>query len=935
MASVKKFYLCNLIPLWEIDDENLDVDWIQKHARHGDVVEMRVVVSELNLDLQTFNFEVRFDIEEDDIFPFDDHVVTISSEPIEEERVEHRPLFKIEENQPIPTEGHFSHIFVSSISKDNKFATMIRAFWQTVWQEDASGDPEYFFDVLLSVNNENYEERSDNELVVQPSLTTPPTVPSTTSPTIPPTISPTGISIHVQEGGDGTTQPLVEAWIYWHQNDATTLMRTNTEGQLHTLRQGGTLTHSWEYTIPFTVTEEMRVNVYYSKGAKPLQTSVLNRFNNIFFQRVVNPNSIEPAASTRIVILTVPSINIQITKPVDLSLWPLLWGSAFDAYYTDGLNQGAALWPNPQENVPAPATTPQVSPTENNLLLEGTIDSRATGVKIQLFTDMEQPQNIQFRHSGSVVNEINAALGEAVNGKKPFTAQIDIENAHNYFGFVQIVVVSEGINPNIIAIASVHLCGFQIALVNDHTSNSNGQQRGSILGQASEKIIIDFLNSPQPNRNAISAQTRARRMISYSMANRQRALSNTNAAMVLKPEMPLWMAEFQIVGINRGQLEELMIRRNRLSQQLQALQFGFRWHLTLSWDGPDSGTTSPRRYQYSQDFREVQTITIGLNSTTRRLDVDSQGRITNAINPRQNPLSFPISGRRQPEVIFLQRPWGRQNLTNTYDAFIIEFQPHIVNANNNEILRGGDGYLRLEDIKTNGITLNQGLPQTANIPVIDLPRFRVKGLNPPLNDAINLTNILVEDFFNANNGLATINLLPLNVWQDTIRRILAHEADHQFEHRGAGRRRYAGTYYGHEQDMPIFGAPHGYGFGQHDNPQVSDDGAWSFLENIKESIRRIMVDKAGSAHRHLTRGTGAAAFNGLNLRRKRAIYRRELVRRYNGGREFRFSGGNWVIHTSSPADRHNYPNTVLRTGIVYPPNGGPVNFNTADFGPLI
>ena len=40
-TRAKRFYLCNLIPLWEIDEPDMDVDWPIYHAFYGDLIETR------------------------------------------------------------------------------------------------------------------------------------------------------------------------------------------------------------------------------------------------------------------------------------------------------------------------------------------------------------------------------------------------------------------------------------------------------------------------------------------------------------------------------------------------------------------------------------------------------------------------------------------------------------------------------------------------------------------------------------------------------------------------------------------------------------------------------------------------------------------------------------------------------------------------------
>ena len=86
MARAKRFYLCNLIPLWEIDDAHLDVDWTQESAKNGEIVEMRVVVKDLDLNMKTPDFTIEFEVNENDVLilgGLDDRVVTITNKAAE------------------------------------------------------------------------------------------------------------------------------------------------------------------------------------------------------------------------------------------------------------------------------------------------------------------------------------------------------------------------------------------------------------------------------------------------------------------------------------------------------------------------------------------------------------------------------------------------------------------------------------------------------------------------------------------------------------------------------------------------------------------------------------------------------------------------------------------------------------------------------------
>src|SRR5215212_2593137 len=142
MARAKRFYLCNLIPLWEIDDDHLAVDWTQEDARNGEIVEMRVVVKDLDLNMLTPDFTIEFEINENDILLFgglDDHVLTISSKTDKDKEV--RPISVIGENDTVPADQRLKNIFLSPLPNQAP-QKLIRAFWSATWQDDVAGLPE-------------------------------------------------------------------------------------------------------------------------------------------------------------------------------------------------------------------------------------------------------------------------------------------------------------------------------------------------------------------------------------------------------------------------------------------------------------------------------------------------------------------------------------------------------------------------------------------------------------------------------------------------------------------------------------------------------------------------------------------------------------------------------------------------------------------------
>ncbi len=793
----------------------------------------------------------------------------------------------------------------------------------------------------------------------------------------------TEVVVQVQPGGAASATPLRWTWVYWRDGGNLTRLHTDGAGRLFAMRSGGTPSHPWDYTTRFQAAPGAQVELFFSRSARPIPDAVLQANSGVFQTRRV--------AAT----ISLPDIEIVITRPADLEFWPLLWELPRPEYHTQGLPQSAALWSGTSltvtENGAAPAPMAAARPRERGLSVQGNVDARATGVTLRALDANGGPLRLRTDIAGTAtVQEINARLGTATGDSRPFEAALFFADAANAFGPIQILAQSVGMTPPILAVASVYLCGCQIVLVDDHATNPNGQQREPVMGESDEKIIVDFLNSPQTSRNAISAETRARRMAVYSFANHRRRLDSTAPAgagnpEVLKPQMPMWMAEFHMVGVTRGQLADLLalryfrIHHGLIALSAESLQMDLQWKLTLKWDGPDINSSSfafiPRHtqvYSYSQEFEATQTVQLHFGRQGELTDASGQpvtlgtdNAVPNAFVPSVTPPAFPVANRRRPQLIVVgqRRAWGREAAGTPKDTLVIEHQPVIADNNGREILRGGDGVLELVSLSMDNQPIDPGLipgaghalaPPTTTAPLIRLPEFRVNGTNPaPHTDVEALINALVEERYNLDAAQPRIALLSLQCWQTTARLILAHEApgDRQFEDRGAGRRRFSQSgnmlFYGHETNMPFFGAPHGYGLGQLDDPPASNNAVWSFVENVRESIRRIMVNKASDAYALISTHLPATP-----NQRIRAIYQREIVRRYNGGREFRWNVSDWEIypslaqwanshdHSQGANPRLDYPNRVLGTGVVYFTGAGaattfpwPITFTAADFGP--
>jgi hypothetical protein len=820
------------------------------------------------------------------------------------------------------------------------------------------------------------------------------------------------VIVRVLPEGATAPVPLQWAWVYWRVQDTITPLRTDGDGRLHALPQGADQRSPWDYTTPFTSPVGTEVTLYFSRGAKPIPNTVLENYPDVFVARTV---ALDPAGlgggapgGAPTAAITLPDVVIRMTRPTELSVWPLLWELPTDAYHTSALNQGAALWTNPAgggnltQNDGGAALPPAAAdrPRERGLKVEGQVDARATGIRLQVLDDSGNvvPLRQGIDPGAAVVQEVIPTLGPAAGAVKPFQSVLFFANAATVLGPVQILVRSAGILPPTMEAFAMLLCGFQIALVDDRLTNTNGQQRGPIQGEGHEMVAVDFQMSPQATTAALSAQTRARRVIGYQIVNTPRLLNGAAAAgpnnpIVLKPQMPLWMAELQIVGLNRARLENLMAHRYFLRNAsvmigppaLVSAQFSLDWSLLLAWDGPDMnspafvGTVARpnQTYQYRQEFTAVQAVELRFRDrgqivdrvTGRDIAIGAQGEVPNAVVPAPTTIDFPVPGRRLPQLIVFgqNRPWGRHVGAAQQESVIIEFQPR-VEVGGVEAIRGGDGVLLLRSVDVDGHPIDRGLvPDAGGVlaapppgdAVCRLPWVRVQGTNPaPPGDVDALINAIVAEYFNAHIAQPAVAMLPLVVWQQTAGLIFDHENgnDRQFFDQAAGRFRFSGISYGHARGMPLFGPPHGYGFGQLDlvfGRGANDDEVWSFVENIRTGVRLIMEEKANAARAMMAPHLPAALD-----RRTRAVFRREVVRRYNGGREFTWNGADWEIspglnqwannanHADGPNQRLLYPNGVLGTNIQYfvpfPAGNGaatvfpwPIFFTPADFGPGI
>jgi hypothetical protein len=915
------------------------------------------------------------------------------------------------------------------------------------------------------------------------------------------------------EDAKGATAPLYEAWVYWRAGGATTLLRTDKNGKLFQVHQGDERTKPWVYWTQFKATFSTEIDIYYSRGAKPIPDDRLNELNTIFFHRTITqkpapaaPNApVSPNNTNTLVLLAaglvrVPKFIVLLDKPAQLSLWPLMWELPSQpdpadgdkpSYQTANIRQKGQWWQgNPlQENAVAQAAPDTVTyngndvptrPRERGLLIKGRIDARATSARVK-FLDRNRvviPLRKKLETDSQEQQEAACELGAADGDTKSFKAsvffrhrvanQIHVPESVDHFGPAYIMILSDQTNPPIVDAFPGHLCGMQTALVDDFKKNHNGQERGPVPGETDDKNIVNFTKSPTATPTSVlAAETQARRMTAYEIVNQERVLDSTqpvsaNNPSILKPQMPMWMAEAQVVGLDRTDLEDLQSRAYyggyfdvREKPPTVPMNFEVKWHLKLEWNGPDNNCSQfgpgsgneiqrPNQsyaglYEIGKDGDIKQTVELNFNSDGKMSDAQGQaltlgtdGSVPHGFKDAQTTVAFPIAGRRAPKVVTnVNRPWGRHTGATEKPSLLIEWQPAIKDGDR-EIMRGGDGLLNVLSAKVHNQRLHvwsapeidddPDNPDAPGDPDMRTPFFRVRsrtdGATTPGGDRIPeaqaeaVINALVAKYFNdpQHNQEAHVALLPLACWQATARAIFRHENRgglsfyRQYDQRASGLRTWnrqvpatattaaytAHFAFGTESGMPLFGPPHGYGFGQLDDPPAdappaNADTVWSFVENIKESVRRIFEQYARGAYTYLTTAiisstatrletaretvrrnsypagaAGTAQFNQarataqanataagqefLDLangsaddqQRQRAIYQRELVRRYNGGREFKYEQAagvwQWLVHTSiTSTDRQPYPNQVLNTAVAEP---GPTAFNqAAQYGP--
>lgn len=766
------------------------------------------------------------------------------------------------------------------------------------------------------------------------------------------------IAVRLRRAGvAGDPPPFLLGWVYWRANGTTTALRTDNENALLlALKSGGDRAKPWDYTEAFDFPAGAAVQVAYSKGHKPLPDAVLTDRAAAFVPITLPQPGTPPPGQAPRVAIDLPDLTLNLAKPKELAFWPVMAELPDDDYAKEGITQGAGIFGagGPAENGPAPALAANAAhrPRERGLKVEGTVEAAATAVRLRLLDANGAALRLRtgIEPNAAQADEIAATLAAPAGASRAFSAALFLADSAAAAGPVQLLALADGLPQARTDAWAVHLCRLELALVDDFEANRDGQHRGPVHGEGDERIEVDFLSSPQADAATLGGQARARRMVPYLIQSGVRALfppaspPHVPNPDVMQPQMPLWMGELQLVGVSLDQLQELMVRAAyRQNAPVIVgppapvdLRLALDWALRLEWDGPDinsPGVVPAVAVRPHQTYSDV--LALGGHAALRLrfrpdtgapihpttgddLALGADGQANPAFDPAPERIPWPVADRRLPQVVLRgqQRPWGRRAGAPLRDAVVIEFQPR-VEIGGEEKIRGGNGTLSLTALTVDNEAVDGGrvrgaggaLADAAASPLLQLPAFRIRGTNPgpqALMDA--LVDALVQEFFDANSAQAHVAMLPLGVWQDTMRRVMQHESGGtHFETRDSGR--YADESqlhrYGIENGMPKFGAPHGYGYGQLDGPlgrPATADEVWSFVANIRTCILELMDEKADRA-----RAMMAPHLNNPVTRRERAVFRRETVRRYNGGSEFTWSGGDWMI-SPSLAKTHNVPN---------------------------
>jgi hypothetical protein len=210
----------------------------------------------------------------------------------------------------------------------------------------------------------------------------------------------------------------------------------------------------------------------------------------------------------------------------------------------------------------------------------------------------------------------------AFQGKSTFKLRLFVDDPKRFFGLVQLVAVTKQGQPEGWGNVTAMLLGVQLGLCDDHLKSDKGDIPGPPIGPDHEMNVIDFtttaVKGPLPTAGveatsmtaaattaakdaaqaALSPYTRARRMICFPIrADRKRPNArDASGPDELRPEMPLWMAELQLVGFRRDEGQAFVqMRQTEFGFDKRAVAIQASFALTLAWRGPDDDLPGPTK----------------------------------------------------------------------------------------------------------------------------------------------------------------------------------------------------------------------------------------------------------------------------------------------------------------------------------------------------
>jgi hypothetical protein len=793
--------------------------------------------------------------------------------------------------------------------------------------------------------------------------------------------------------------PVKRSWVYLKQGDKTTLLRSDDEGRLLATTSSDARPGFETFVKPLVLQVPVTVEVASSQGGLPIPSDVLGGLAAGFCKRdlalspdmpagraAIAPNLTNTVQIVPTVKIDVPPIPIEIEEPSALGLWPFFKASFPDDYATDGLPQGRALWTGNhlavRDGEPSPPADTKSLPQDLGVVVRGKVNNGAK--QVQLFLLNASGERLKFKPDDKAETAAVDTVTLDVDDERKFAARLFPDKVEAFFGLVQVVLATKQGNPEGLADVVAAILGVQLGMCDDALTSADGTQRGSLVGAADEKHVVDFVvtavRGPGPAaplaenlkaeiarfetaaQDALAPHSRCRRMVCYTIkADRQRTLAQGEPAFLM-PEMPLWMVELQMLGWNKKDGELLLrLRREQLGKDRCALKVQAAFAIELAWRSPDADLPNPKTENKYRDvdktfrgaFRKDSDGDPSFESQTlceATLDIDVSGKLKIGDDGASAVVSetpyaatpYPIDGRRIAATLLdgASRAWGWQGGNVSIPALVVEWQPPIATPEGYELILGGNGTLKLEKLVVDDQAILPPKPpeedddddspdSTADAAVMSLPTFRVKGTNPPADAIEKIRDAAIHDVMRANPNAGQVRMLNAEVWRWLAARLVAHESGGKHFDTSTGRVPYRkmAPYqcHGVQAGMPRFGAPSGFGLIQHDPPLGLDD-LWSFYANVRQGMKFLIMTKGGEAYQHLN---GLHALDqGSQL--DKAVLVRETVRRYNGGREFTREGGHWIIHTTVSAKYHEYPNVVLDTqgDIEYSPDGIGMNHRT-------